>query len=842
MTILMVERTAIWDEFLKRWPLDRLTEMSLEEYSHAGTKDSFCYWLETETVSLGAIGGGSSFTFGVYSRGNRSPKMNDRTRCYSSDYAWYAKYGDTAETAYEQVKNKLIQIAQAAHTGNLELIDQVELGTALKWKIAFLYQNRDKPCILPIFKTEYLQAALDSSEKNVSILQQELLKRSHGKNLLEYGVDLWDEIQKKLSTELTPEFTQKFLENSSQFSPIKTPTLKIAGFQSNDGSQLALALDNKKTTLYLCAGSWLDKVKSELLEIVTYPPDKSRSSNLAANAPDLSMGNAIVKVVVPTKAALIALCDAYDNSDSADKAPISNIIDDVGAITMQPLNQILYGPPGTGKTHATIDETLKILDPDFLNQHLYERKLLKERFDELVKEKRVRFVTFHQSFSYEDFVEGLRALTNDDKQLEYQVEPGIFKRLCDDARTQGAQPDAGIRSNPRIWKISIDGTAQTPTQKYCLEHGEARIGWGETGDLNQSVENNPYYNNLGTGDRGTLRYFAEEVAPGDILLCIHSAENIGAIGVVTGNYRYEQTPPTGVRDDYKHVRPVKWLYRNLQLSILPLNDDKQFTLKTVYMMERFSWGDLLAYLQKSGVHPVAPNKSGEKRKPHVLIIDEINRGNISRIFGELITLIEPSKREGANEALSVDLPYSKRPFSVPDNVYLIGTMNTADRSLAGLDIALRRRFTFKEMPPRPDLLNNVEVAGLDIGQLLSVMNHRIEVMLDREHCIGHAYFIEMKDLEEKRTLNHLAFIFRHNILPLLQEYFFEDWERIRWVLNDHNGQSGVEPFIRQPGQDRNLDKLFGANLPTSLRDARWEINEKAFDSINSYKNIVGIGN
>src|SRR5690606_30609437 len=118
-----------------------------------------------------------------------------------------------------------------------------------------------------------------------------------------------------------------------------------------------------------------------------------------------------------------------------------------------------------------------------------------------------------------------------------------------------------------------------------------------------------------------------------------------------------------------------------------------------------------------------------EKLPYVLIIDEINSGNVSRIFGELITLIEPSKRAGAEEALEVLLPYSKKPFSVPDNVYLIGTMNSTDRSLAGLDIALRRRFTFREMPPRPELLDEVEVAGLNIGPLLRVMNQRIEVLL-----------------------------------------------------------------------------------------------------------------
>lgn len=177
-----------------------------------------------------------------------------------------------------------------------------------------------------------------------------------------------------------------------------------------------------------------------------------------------------------------------------------------------------------------------------------------------------------------------------------------------------------------------------------------------------------------------------------------------------------------------------------------------------------------------------------------MIIDEINRGNISRIFGELITLIEPSKRAGAIEELSTTLPYSKKLFSVPDNLYLIGTMNTADRSLAGLDIALRRRFTFVEMPPKPELLADTNIDGVNIGRLLEVMNERIEVLLDRDHCLGHAYFMPLK---QEQTLDKLATIFKPDH-PLLQEYFFEDWERINWVLNGQQTDDRTCRFLIQP--------------------------------------------
>lgn len=270
----------------------------------------------------------------------------------------------------------------------------------------------------------------------------------------------------------------------------------------------------------------------------------------------------------------------------------------------------------------------------------------------------------------------------------------------------------------------------------------------------------------------------------------------------------------------------------MQLPIFPLNDGKQFTLKTVYSIDRFSWGDLLAYLEKSGAVPTQPSITAAERTPHVLIIDEINRGNISRIFGELITLIEPSKRASADEALSVTLPYSKKPFSVPSNVYLIGTMNTADRSLAGLDIALRRRFIFKEMPARPELLDGLMVEGIDIGQLLRIMNQRIEVLLDRDHCLGHAYFMPLKD---EPTLDGLALIFRNQILPLLQEYFFEDWQRIQWVLNDHR-KNANDRFVYQ--DERNIESLFGKDANASSNNLPWMINKEAFDRPEAYLRIV----
>lgn len=184
---------------------------------------------------------------------------------------------------------------------------------------------------------------------------------------------------------------------------------------------------------------------------------------------------------------------------------------------------------------------------------------------------------------------------------------------------------------------------------------------------------------------------------------------------------------------------------------------------------------------------ISDKASNDTENNYVLIIDEINRGNIANIFGELITLIEEDKRKGFPEEMSVVLPYSKTPFSVPNNLYIIGTMNTADRSVEALDSALRRRFVFEEMMPCPDLLKDVKVKNLDISlkDLLETINGRIEILKDREHQIGHSYFMgfvkgEACEIEAEKLLP----VFKNNIIPLLQEYFYGDYEKILLVLGD----------------------------------------------------------
>lgn len=225
-------------------------------------------------------------------------------------------------------------------------------------------------------------------------------------------------------------------------------------------------------------------------------------------------------------------------------------------------------------------------------------------------------------------------------------------------------------------------------------------------------------------------------------------------------------------------------------------------------------------------------------KPYVFIIDEINRGNISKIFGELITLIEDTKRKGMPEQISAILPYSGHKFSVPSNVYIIGTMNTADRSIALMDTALRRRFQFVEMMPDSNILKKIgadKVDDLDVALMLDKINERITFLYDREHTIGHAFFTKLAHSPDIKTLE---IIFDKTIIPLLQEYFYEDYQKIQLVLGDNGKTNDDLKFIQD--EKIKVQNIFKGNIDdvVDLPEKKFKINKIAFSNIESYKQII----
>lgn len=451
-----------------------------------------------------------------------------------------------------------------------------------------------------------------------------------------------------------------------------------------------------------------------------------------------------------------------------------------------PTNLILYGPPGTGKTFATAREAVRLCDgsapPDEAD--------VQDRYAELVAAGQVRFVTFHQSYSYEDFVEGLRPTTGDDGEgsssggFRLEAVPGVFREIAAIAEQAMRTSTAGApfeMEGRRVFKMSL-GRAGSEDHIFdaAIEGDYVVLGWG--GDIDWA----PYetyeaihakWNELHPGTNGndanivqTARFRAD-MREGDLVIVSYGNSRFRAIGEVAGPYEFNPIN----EQDYNHRRAVKWLF--VPDEPLPITFyEKPFTMRSCYLLkEDYLNRDALALLL-----PGAGDGGTSKPPQFVLICDEINRANISKVFGELITLIEPDKRIGGSYELRLTLPYSKHSFGVPSNLHIIGTMNTADRSIALLDTALRRRFTFREVMPDPHQVG--AVGTVDLATLLTKLNDRIEYLFDREHQIGHAYLMKCGSEAE------LEEIMRHKIIPLLAEYFHEDWGKIAAVLGDTNGE------------------------------------------------------
>lgn len=426
-------------------------------------------------------------------------------------------------------------------------------------------------------------------------------------------------------------------------------------------------------------------------------------------------------------------------------------------------NQILYGPPGTGKTYHTINKAIAICNTSFnLNQ---ERKLVKEEFDKLVKEGQIVFTTFHQSMSYEDFIEGIKPVMKGEEENEvgYEIQDGIFKIACANAAYhcykayKKDNKPTSTYSFDELYEAFIENIqslmeAGTPPIFKTLTGKEITvIKITSTGSIKARAYNSVAKRNPAPLTKENLQKLYDKFETIDAIKNLKQVEET-----------VEVTPR--ITEFYAVFKGLKAFEKE---EFKPETDET--TLDFITLEEKIRNFNERVYNRAIKEH-------GLNAEPVVLIIDEINRGNVSQIFGELITLIEDSKRLGNDEALEITLPYSKKKFGVPPNLYIIGTMNTADRSVEALDTALRRRFCFEEMMPDYEVLENKNIEGIELAELLKTINNRIEVLLDRDHTIGHSYFLNIHSLEDLKNT------FKNNIIPLLQEYFYNDYGKIGLVL------------------------------------------------------------
>lgn len=445
--------------------------------------------------------------------------------------------------------------------------------------------------------------------------------------------------------------------------------------------------------------------------------------------------------------------------------------DDVVRIWERRKNIVLYGAPGTGKTYDVPELAVRLCDPSFMAAEPSREEIV-SRYNQLKTEKRIAFTTFHQSLDYEDWIEGLRPVVNENNQVTYEIESGIFKKLCEEAeRPVVKDKQVGIADNAVVWKVSLAGTGDNDVRRECMENNHIRIGWDGYGPVISDETDWSVYNGEG---KQILDAYINKMKIGDIVMSCYSSQTIDAIGVVAGEYEFEDKFP-----NYKRVRRVNWLVKNINENIVEMNDGKTMTLGTVYRLNSITLDNVKSILEKYDTS----SKMEENDKAYVMVIDELNRGNVSKVFGELITLLEADKRKGRINAESVVLPYSKKAFHIPNNVYLIATMNTADRSLGSLDYAIRRRFAFIAEKPfglevegfDEDLFEKVsslfvknfdeyKESGWDPTMKLESADTLSEEYKPEDVWIGHSYFL-MQD-EEDNTSNRLLY----EIIPLLEEY------------------------------------------------------------------------
>lgn len=877
------------ETFLQEWPLTRIQNMTLEEYTNLD-KTSFCYWLEAKTHDLGSIWGGSSYKFGIYKRRDISTTITVDNRITDGEYAWFQKYGTTKEAAFQTVKNTIISIIQNAQNNTLENIDAIDLGDAYKWKIAFLYGNFN---VVNIFKNESLLEAAQSlgyneASKNYSDLNRFILSNKPSEqDYFDFTAELW---KKTTLANATKYWLYAPGENASRWEEfysegimglgwdqlgdldqyaskkeIKKKLQELEGVESSKQNDTAANFefhkvikegdivivkkgisellgygvvtsdyfyDENRVSYQKCRkvdwklkGSWkvdFNLPVKTLTDVTKYPTEdpsyskyyerllaimegkgfnssyKQGYSNYLTTIYGENSGTktSYVKAIeILSKLLNYNIFEVNDllqlqqlyadlikeqrntegkyfNTEAPSygqngfySASIKTYIDfhkqlkdnSMNSSTYKaPLNQILYGPPGTGKTFNTVLEAAKIVTG---NENIIYNDALRV-FNENLNNQ-IEFITFHQNYSYEDFIQGLRPDITQNNHLSFERTDGVFMQIAVNALFEFYK---AFQSRDNIFKLKN------------IDVNEVYIDFFKSLKLNQEFKTKTkktIYIDSFTKNQNIIFKYSEASKPAtvsserllklfNVFKSVEEINNINedirnVIGGCDATVYYTSLREfIGFYNKYKeNLKEFGYVEDDyVEEGYVELNYDDVSYERKKELLSKISFNDL----KSVDINDV---------KKYVIIIDEINRANISRVFGELITLIEEDKRSHGKIPMRVTLP-SGDSFIVPSNLYIIGTMNTADKSISLLDIALRRRFEFVPMYPK----TNIE--GVKNPSVLETINAEIIKRKGHDFTIGHAYFMgENYSLE--KTINS-------KVIPLLLEYFMNDEKEVATIL------------------------------------------------------------
>ena len=965
-------------EFLEYWSLDKLEKITLEEYTDTKRENSFCYWLEHITRDLGSIVGGSSYKFGIYKMGATSKTESAINRTNDDEYAWHIKYGNEKEKAFESLKNIILKIAKAAKNNTLEIIDDIDLGHAYKWKIAFLYG--DYNCV-NIFKLDALRTI--ASNLNIEYTNKTSISYFH-KSILELKPDeedyftfchaLWRQYEERL-VDVKKDFSkwlnkntfesyraylgyttksieEKLIEINSFFDEVdfflvdpkkvnglisailfllnkkeRTINQDFVAYDSKNSNGIPKAILGKNNYIkflkekfeYTKPNYWVFQGNPNIYDVTSaLKAGHLKSWKVAAHKDKIQIGDQVILWQTVHNAGCYALAEVTSevgvleeekieqqyysnptNSTPTERVTIKivkNLVDDPvlwADIKGNPIfSEFKAGNQGTNFS-ATETEYNELLHFDNQQNSFFE---VKAKFEEdvfnnyiknlkhIVSELRLDINDERVVFSVRNdrlnFIIGQRYAFN----LYLNGKKGCYGVISTDKLKEESAPFQGKDSetlytyfdhfNPhkKEWKSVLNAMSlelkRTSKSGYSKHNNSDFLNYiFAMKDVQNNKElmqptNQILYGPPGTGKTYYLKeqlfdkYTSKQTSITkeqhfETVVSSCSWWQVIAIalldlkkGKVSNIFDHIWVQKKASLSNSKTIRPTLWgqlqshtiqeceyvnvssrqqplifnktensyweiledevkdlvpeLY-DLKDSVENYNPDPDNIIKHydfVTFHQSFAYEDFI-----EGIKPVFPENEEEttdlgytiedgvfkklcfraKNDPdnrYAIFVDEINRGNVSAIFGELITLIEIDKRTGADNELSIKLPYSKKDFSVPLNLDIYGTMNTADRSVEALDTALRRRFEFKEMMPDYTVIENEEVNGIKLSEVLKTINERIELLIDRDHTIGHSYFFNVNS-EEK-----LANAFNNKIVPLLQEYFYGDYGKIGLVLGN----------------------------------------------------------